>query len=604
MEPRKHTLAELFEGQLIYVVPNYQRLYVWNREDQWEPLWSDVEDIANFLANEASTRGSETVNPDSVEAHFLGAVVLKPSGSTPDLARQLRVIDGQQRLTTLQLLVAAAITELENICLFNPADRLRQLTVNSSGSNSSGNISFKISHHRHHRGHDYEQFGDVMDATLQRRSTESLDGPMAECYKFFREAIREWLSMQQEHLSAAVSALATTLIVKLHIVGIYLDPPEKEHIIFETLNARGEPLTEWDKIKNYLLYKADDDPDLDQEQFFETYLDRFDNPWWRKAVGRGAQKRPRTDIFADYWLESRMRTPVAVRRVYREFERHVDREEQRLESIMLALSQDARYFERFEETEPGNTSREAQFHSRRLDMAVGAIWPLLLYLQRKNAEQMEQDRWFAILESYFVRRMIVGYQARSYDHVALELLNVLATTNEKEDSIADVMLKHLMQFSEAGSLWPNDMEINQAVLQRNLPQKAQLLVLTAIEQHLTTNRAGKADLAPNVQIEHILPRGWQPESWPLPESIEPTLALTSREQIVETLGNLTLLNGRLNSSISNASWDVKRSAIQESDNLFLNRRLLKNSTNVWTEEDIHKRGNWMYSVMVKIWPRA
>ena len=46
MEPRKHTLAELFEGQLVYVVPSYQRLYVWNREDQWEPLWSDVEDIA------------------------------------------------------------------------------------------------------------------------------------------------------------------------------------------------------------------------------------------------------------------------------------------------------------------------------------------------------------------------------------------------------------------------------------------------------------------------------------------------------------------------------------------------------------------------------
>ena len=75
MGPRRHTLAELFEGQLIYVVPNYRRLYVWNREDQWEPLWSNVEDIANFLANEASTRASETVNPDAVEAHFLGPTI-------------------------------------------------------------------------------------------------------------------------------------------------------------------------------------------------------------------------------------------------------------------------------------------------------------------------------------------------------------------------------------------------------------------------------------------------------------------------------------------------------------------------------------------------
>ena len=603
MEPRKHTLAELFEGHLVYVVPSYQRLYVWNREEQWAPLWSDVEDITNVLVKEAATKDSETVDPDSVEAHFLGAVVLKMSGNTPDLARQLRVIDGQQRLTTLQLLVAAAVTEFENVGLTHQANRLRQLTVNSSGSNSSGIDSFKISHQRHQRGHDYERFKVVMGAALNSLTTDNINGPMAECYRFFQETIRDWLSRQHAHINVAVTALATTLIVKLNLVGIYLDPHEKEHIIFETLNARGEPLTEWDKIKNYLLYKADEEPSLDQESFFETYLDRFDDPWWREAVGRGAQ-RPRTDIFADYWLESRKKTPVAVRRVYREFERHIDNEEQRLEPTMQALIQDARYFERFEKADPGNRSREAQFHNRRLELGLGAIWPLLLQLQRLDAEQAERDRWFASLESYFVRRKIVGYQARSYDQVALELLNVLPTTDDREIRIADVIREHLLQSSEAASLWPSDREVKQAVLSRHLPQYAQRLVLSAIEQRLISDRAGMADLVSNVQIEHIMPRGWQPESWPLPDSVESTLTVANREQVVETLGNLTLLNGRLNSSISNGSWNIKRSAIQESDNLFLNRRLLKSSSNEWTEEDICKRGEWMYSIIVEIWPRG
>ena len=108
----------------------------------------------------------------------------------------------------------------------------------------------------------------------------------------FKRPFETGLSRQQAHTKAAASALATTLIVKLNLVGIYLDPHEKEHIIFETLNARGEPLTEWDKIKNYLLYKADEEPGLDQESFFEAYLDRFDDPWWRRAVGRGAPKAP------------------------------------------------------------------------------------------------------------------------------------------------------------------------------------------------------------------------------------------------------------------------------------------------------------------------
>ena len=69
------------------------------------PLWSDVEDKATALVNYAAMRDSESVEPGLVEAHFMGAVVLKMSGSTPDLARQLRVIDGQQRLTSAPIVV-------------------------------------------------------------------------------------------------------------------------------------------------------------------------------------------------------------------------------------------------------------------------------------------------------------------------------------------------------------------------------------------------------------------------------------------------------------------------------------------------------------------
>ena len=142
---------------------------------------------------------------------------------------------------------------------------------------------------------------------------------------------------------------------------------------------------------------------------------------------------------------------------------------------MQEFLQDSRYFERFEEVGPSNNSREAQFHSRRLDMAIGAIWPLLLQLQRLDAEQSERDRCFAALESYFVRRMIAGYQARSYDQVAIELLNALQTLNGGAASIADIIVEQLLEYSEAASLWPRDDEVKQAVLGRHLPQYAQRL---------------------------------------------------------------------------------------------------------------------------------
>ena len=603
MEPRKHTLAELFEGQLVYVVPSYQRLYVWNQEDQWDPLWSDAKAIADVLVREAATRNVDIVDPSQVEDHFLGAVVLKLGGPTPDLARQWRVVDGQQRLTTLQLLLVATITELKVVGLTEPADRLMGLIANSSTPVSTGIVSFKISHHRHRRGHDYERFGEVMDAALNGLDTDSISGPMAECYQFFQKAIREWLREQQTHVQAAASALATTLVLKLSLVGIYLEAHEKEHIIFETLNARGEPLTEWDKINNYLLYKADEDPNLYQETFFEAYLDRFDNPWWREATGRGIQ-RPRTDVFADYWLESLQKTPVAVRRVYREFERYVNNQEQHLEEMMQLFIRDAKYFERFEKLESDERTLEVQFHRRRQAMSIGAMWPLLLELQRLEVEQSERDLCYAALESYFVRRMIGGYQARSYDQVAIELLNALQMAKNCMTETTIVIVEQLLGYSDLALLWPSDDIIKQAVLDRRLPQYASRLVLVAIEQHLAKDWAGRSDLVPNVQIEHIMPRHWQPESWPLPCAVDETVAHIKREQLIETLGNLTLLNGRLNASVSNSSWETKRLAIKDSDNLFLNSRLLHQEQVAWTEDDIMRRGEWMHSVIVEIWPRG
>ena len=603
MEPRKQTLAELFEGHLVYAVPNYQRLYVWSREGQWEPLWSDISDIADGLLNDALTRGAESVAPDATESHFLGAVVLKISGSTPDLARQMRVIDGQQRLTTLQILLAAATNSLEKLEMSAPAGRLRQLTSNSSTSFESGTNVHKINHHRHVRGHDYERFSDVMSAALKGCDTLSdIDGPMADCYQYFQPSIHGWLIARKEHITLAAAALATTLVLKLHVVGIYLETHEKEHIIFETLNARGEPLTEWDKIKNYLLYRADEDPSVDQERFFETYLDQFDDPWWRADVGRGVQ-RPRTDIFADYWLESRQLSSVAVRRVFREFQKYLDSDSQELASTVQELLEDAEYFARSERGQESQSSREALFHRRRIALSVGAMWPLLLKLQRIDVGGAERDRWFTVLESYFVRRMIAGYQARSYDQVTLDLLNAVQSAHSNQDDIHATILNHLLRYSEPATLWPSDSEVRQGVLGRNLPQYAQKLVLSAIEGHLMSDRVGIPHLAQNVQVEHLMPRGWQRIAWPLPPSEDPGSTSDERERSLRTLGNLTLLNGRLNASISNGPWHEKKQAIQEHDNLFLNRRLLQKSNDDWTEEDIYRRGQWMTELIIQIWPR-
>ena len=494
--------------------------------------------------------------------------------------------------------MAAASGALDDHGLTDHAESLRRLTRNASSADP-----FKIEHQRHSRGHDYERFGDVMLAAADGARSRLVEGPLGDCYRFFHDTIDAWLAEQADQLPAAGAALATTLAQKLRVVAIYLDAHEKEHAIFESLNARGEPLTEWDKIKNYLLYKSEEDPSLSQEVFFERYLDGFDDPWWRELVGRGVQ-RPRADVFVDYWLEAKKVTSVAVRRVFREFQAYVDGRDGRLEELMDELLEDARYYRKSEAVDPGVRTREALFHRRRLTMGAGAVWPLLLRIRNLDIGQAEKERCLEVLESYLVRRAIAGYQARSYDQVALELVGMLAVDGNAVGGARDAMRGHLLAYSENANLWPSDQALSDGVLERTLPRYAQRLVLTAVEQSLITERAGIPEVPAGVHVEHIMPQGWQPATWPLPVGIPTGDATQHRERVIGTLGNLTLLNGRLNSSLSNSGWDVKRTAIEKSDNLFLNRHLLRESSgDEWSEEQIGERGQWMCGIILKTWPR-
>ena len=588
MEPRNYALANLFENQGIYVVPRYQRLYVWNQEDQWEPLWEDVIEIAGDLLNEATNRNSEEVNADSRESHFLGAVVLKQSGFTPDMAQRWRVIDGQQRLTTVQLLMTAVADELDKIELSVQAERLRKLTKNSADE------PFKIIH----GGQNYKRFRDVMEANGEESVIEAIESPMADCYKYFRNVAHQWFDGQISRILLAASALIAVLIAKLRVVAIYLDSHEKEHMIFETLNARGEPLTEWDKIKNYLLYKADEDSGVDQDSFFDKYLEMFDDDWWRGQIGRG--QRPRTDIFADYWLESRVMSPVSTRRVFRMFQKHVDDVKDSLDDLGQDIIQDAKYYQKFEQRDDYEQTYERQFHNRRMSLEVGAMWPLLLQLQRVECKQREQA--FACLESYWVRRLIAGYQARSYDQVTLYLLHTLNEFKKfKKDG--DVIMHSLQHYKERGTVWPSDNEVRSAILERRLSSSAQNIVLHAIEKHLMPESAPNPTVYRNVQVEHLMPQSWKNEHWQLSPLEEVEDVTEERNRLIHTLGNLTLVNSRLNASMSNGPWHRKREAIKESDNLFINRKLLDDASDVWDEEQIIKRGKWMADIILNIWPR-
>ena len=448
MEPRNYTITDVFDGSLIYVVPRYQRLYVWNEEDQWAPMWEDMIEIAKNLCNHAMKQESNAF--ERQESHFFGTLVLKLSGYTPDEAKKWRVIDGQQRLTTLQLMMSAVADELNERGLTKQAGPIMRLTSNSPHTNPFSADNLKITHGSEH----YDGFIEAMNPAVDK---QDINGSMGDCYRYFGESASKWFLIQDYSPEVLADALRRAILRNLRVVAIFLEPHEEEHKIFETLNARGAPLTEWDKIKNFMLFKADAQTDVDQNSFFDRYLDTFDQIWWRKEVGRGAQKRPRTDVFADYWLESKTKDMVGARRVFREFQNYVNGRSDCLVDVGEELVSDASYFEKYEHRIQPATTVEHRFHNRRLRLDLGAWWPVIFELNRRFAKSGCPDdvraESFNHLESFLVRRLVVGYQARSYDRIGLEILRAISKEDHNPYKLANIIRDRLMVYEQANNQW-------------------------------------------------------------------------------------------------------------------------------------------------------
>ena len=123
---------------------------------------------------------------------------------------------------------------------------------------------------------------------------------------------------------------------------------------------------------------------------------------------------------------------------------------------MRQLLEDARYYKESETLESGAQTEEGLFHARRITMGAGAVWPLLLKIKNLKLDRQDEEACFALLESYLVRRLIAGYQARSYDQVALELIAVLSDDTNHADGASEAIRKRLLAYTENANLWPTD----------------------------------------------------------------------------------------------------------------------------------------------------
>lgn len=578
-----------------HLIPLFQRPYVWNRADQWEPLWEDISRVA--------TRELAGVEG---HPHFLGAVVLDQirTGSSEIEARL--VIDGQQRLTTLQLLLGAFRDVCDELGDGDTQRRLLRLTENEDAEDSDDEQRFKV----WPTNVDRQQFAAVM-ATGDKTPDEKIrdakqsargDTNIVDAYNFFLTVIREWLSegaanSQRERTKALSDALKS----QLYLVAIDLGEEDEAQVIFETLNARGTPLLPIDLVKNHLFQKASQDG-TDVDRLYNHYWRQFDEQgqFWRKKVGRGHAQRPRVDLFILHYLTMITESEVSVSHIFDTYKRFTqDRQDLDITAQMALLAENADIFKRLEEET--TSTDQGRFLYRLRAMDVTTVYPLLLYLQSwSGRSDARLARIYRDLESFLVRRLVCRLSTRGYNRLFLDLLSQARQAEHPADAIREYLLS---QTAEANR-WPTDEEFQKGweTLQpyKELLRARLRMILEALEAQLRSDKSEDIELKGRLTIEHIIPQAWE-EYWPLPTDKDPNASRVKREGVIHKFGNLTLLTKKLNPAVSNGGWERKRQAIREHSALALNRWF--HDVHRWDEESVDLRTTEMYETAVKVWPR-
>ncbi len=594
-----HTPAEIFNTQQRLLVPLFQRPYVWNEELQWDPLWKDLQRVI--------TRYIEKPN-EAHQPHFLGAVVTQQVQNQIGEIQQRTIIDGQQRLTTLQIMFHAIYSQLVFVGAETPARRLKKLIENDEAYCNSKEDRFKV----WPTNKDRAAFAEVFDTTAPADygSLQHTTSKMVVAHKFFSQQVNDWLKEEgeAETLSRA-EAIDKCCRDLFQFVVIDLAATENAQEIFETLNARGAALTAADLVKNFIFQRLSEQNN-DIEEAYQKYWKKFETPFWEKEVNSGRAKFQRASLYINHWLIAKTGEEILNREIFSRFKTYSDYESDKsMMEILKELHSAAEVYEDIylkADNKDGPLNRVELFVYRLNSMELDALRPLLLALidpSEDALDEMEIAKAVSVIESWMVRRLLTKATNKNYNKLVVDLVKVVRKNRQQASAHLEKFLKE--QNSITG-YWPDDSEIlsyvSQMEIYRSLYKSRIRMILEAIEDYERgfindeNSKSGARVRRGTYVIEHLMPQSWQ-ANWPLGEYSE-----DARDNLVQTLGNLTLLTTKLNSSVSNAGWETKNIELTSHDVLLTNKKIQEMADTSWNEELIQERTAKMVEKITKIWP--
>lgn len=593
METFKRTPLQLFNLPQHFVIPLFQRPYVWTESEQWEPLWQDIRRVAEL----------RLAQPHLNATHFLGAVVIQSHEAQSRRLTTWNVIDGQQRLTTLQVLADATCALLASSGSARLAGQLERLTHNDDIYVESGDSRLKV----RHLNNDRAAFDEVMlaEPPVDHGDLEHHDHQIVAAHRYFSMVVERWLGdPASDAYDAKARELTGVLLDGLQLVSIELEASENSQEIFETLNARGTPLTAADLVRNFVFQRLQAEGADTAHAYREDWP--FESKFWTKEVSVGRNLVSRSSLFLNQWLAARTGEEISPQATFTRFKAYVEHEaDQTMTGLLSVIKRQAQQYEGWTvaASRPGGSLTSAEMAFYRMQASgIEILKPLLIWMYEpgRNLTQDATDQIISAAESWVFRRQFLRLSGSDLGRIVADL--IAANANAPAEELPDRVVRHLARLNVTSTYWPGDEEVRQTLATESaytrFPRSRLRMFLEAVEDRYRAQTGQPQVERKGYPIEHLLPRAWR-ETWPV-ESAE---AEEERQLRVHRLGNLTLLTSSLNSKVSNGSWATKRAALLDHNTMTLTGRVIKRTEGQpWDEQLIDERTNELIEALLHVWP--
>lgn len=593
VETFKRTPLQLFNLPQHFVIPLFQRPYVWKEDEQWEPLWKDIRRVAELRIAEPH------LNP----THFLGAVVIQSHEAQSKRLTTWNVIDGQQRLTTLQILADSAAALLMQAGNDRLAGQLEDLTHNAEKYVEEGESRLKL----HHLNKDHGAFDEVMTAEppVDHTDLSHSDSQIVAAHRYFSVVVDQWLGEPgSDDFDTKAKELTDVLLDGLQLVSIELETSENSQEIFETLNARGTPLTAADLVRNFVFQLLEAEGADTKRAYREDWP--FESKFWMKEVSVGRNLVSRSSLFINQWLVSRTGEEISPQATFNRFKSYVELESgHKMADLLPVIKLQALQYEAWTEAaaRPGGSLTVTEMAVYRMQAGgVEVLKPLLIWLHEpgRDLPQSSIDSIIRVAESWVVRRQLLRLSGSDLGRIVADV--IASNSSAPADELVERVPSHLARLNVTSTYWPGDEELRMTLATeaayRRFPRGRLRMILEAIEDHYRSETGQPQVERKGYPIEHLLPRTWK-DTWPVdgPEAAE------VRQARVHRLGNLTLLTKQLNSKVSNGPWVTKRAALLDHNTITLTGRVIKRTEDhAWDEELIDERTNELVEAILRVWP--